>query len=312
MKKVFLLAILFGGLFFANTLQGAGIKIGKVNLGLVVSLHPQMSLFDFDRMGFFKIPPGLSNSEFNQKLKELKSTPLPATLENKENAIKIEMDKLDRSKGELMSKVSGVSPEEGSTIVAEINRISEQYEKLRNDLSDIEYQRNCPELTSPEDTRTILRKIETETIAELNKIAQGSGYSIVLNSSIPVPYNYPQRYLSGETYGLGVPGIDYSLFYAFLANKDHVLRGDDTPESRKLINWLELINSPKALNLLPLKPYPLVIEGGDDLSVKLVESIYAKHMVDEKVLKAVTSVMEIVNQHAKTYDINIESVVAPK
>lgn len=312
MKKACGMLFILVSLITSSLVQCAVPKIGTVNLALVVSLHPQMSLFDFDRMGFFKIPPGLSKDEFNQRLNQLKNAPASPEFDKIILDCQNGISRLDKEKRELLEKRSNQDPEDISKITSELNRVVQESEKFRNTILDIEYQRICPDLTSPKNTRKILNKIETEVMTEIKKLARDNAYSLILNASVTAPSNYPEKYSSGEMYGLGVPGIDYSLFYAFLANKDHALPGDDTPESRKLINWLELTHSPNALNMLPIRPYPLVLEGGEDLSGKIVEAIYKKHMVDTKVLKAVMSVLDIFNQHAKTYDTKIESLVSPK
>ncbi|GAB4279250.1 MAG: hypothetical protein Kow0029_23080 [Candidatus Rifleibacteriota bacterium] len=312
MKKVVFIFIFIALSGYLTTANAAKIRIGKVNLALAVSLHPQMSLFDFDRMGFFKIPPGLSKEQFDVQLKALKDRPLPPELEKRQQRCNQEIARLDRRKRELMQSLAGAQESAGRKITEELDVISAQDEKLRGEISDIEYQKLCPDLTSPEETRKILEKIETEVMKIIEKIAVDENYDLVLNTSVTAPINYPVKYKSGEMYGLGVPGIDYSLFYSFLANKDHILPNDDIPESRKLINWLELTNSPAALNMLPIKPYPLVIHGGEDLTAKVVREIYKKYQIDEKILKAVLSVLKLIDEHSQNFDTKIKSLVNPK
>ncbi|MEW6708764.1 MAG: hypothetical protein AB1403_02990 [Candidatus Riflebacteria bacterium] len=298
--------------FILTVSVGFAAKIGRIDLGLVVSIHPEMALFDFSRMGFFKVPLGLSAEDFSIAVQQLKERPVSADLAEQRKKVESEIRVIDREKSALMDKLAGLTMEEGSKVAIDLEILTKKQEELFGKISDIEYQQNCPDLTSPDETRARLAAIEKQVIGELEKMAAEKGYEIVFNSSITVPFNYPKRYRSGSQYGIGVPGLDYSLFYSFLANRDHVLPSDDTPESRRLINWLELINYPEALNLLPLKPYPLVLHGGEDISAGLIERIYRIHGVEEKVISTVLSITGIIRKHEEKFDTDIESIVAPK
>ncbi len=291
---------------------GFAAKIGKVDLGLVVSIHPEMALFDFSRMGFFKVPLGLSADDFAIAVQQLKDRPVSSDLQDQRQKLEAEIRTIDREKSVLMNKLAGLSVEDGNRVADDLKNLAKKQEELFGRISDIEYQQNCPDLTSPDETRVRLAAIEKQVIDELEKMAAEKGFEIVFNSSITVPFNYPKRYRSGSQYGIGVPGLDYSLFYSFLANRDHVLPSDDTPESRRLINWLELINYPEALNLLPLKPYPLILRGGEDISAGLIERIYRIHGIEEKVITTVMSIAGIIKNHEENFDTDIESFVAPR
>jgi hypothetical protein len=271
-----------------------------------------MSVFDFDRMGFFKIPLGLTREEFQKKQQDLKNTPVSAVLQTKETELRRQLKELDKTKAQLLEKMVGATVAIGQQVESKLNKLAQEEQQIRNAIYDIKYQRHCPDLTSPAETRKILDKIETEVLKELKLIAAKNDYKLVLNNSVTAPVVYPLKYESGELFGHGVPGIDFSLFYAFLANKDHLLPGDDTPETRKLLNWLELINYPHALNQLPIKPYPLVLSGGDDLTMLLVKRIYKKHKIEQKVLDSVVAVLEIMARHSQTFDSEFESLVGPK
>ncbi|MGM0598873.1 MAG: hypothetical protein ACQETH_03540 [Candidatus Rifleibacteriota bacterium] len=311
MKKIkifFLVCFIVQFLFFPSSLKSA--DIAKVNLGLAISLHPKMSLFDFDRMGFFKVQTGLSNEEFQTEVQQLKKTANSSKLEDEINELQNQLIKIDTKKGRIMNEPALDSNAEIKRI-EKLRELNSKTDKVLKEIDEIKYQQSCPELTNPEKTREILNKIEQETLSTLKQISAKKGYEIVLNSSITVPFNYPLKYVSGEQYGLGVPGIDYSLFYSFLANRDHILPSDEIPESRKLINWLELVHSPDSLDMLPLKPYPLVLSGGDDLTTELVTNIYQKYEIDEKVISAVESVLDLIERHNLNYDTEIDKIMAP-
>lgn len=312
MKKILAAILTFFCLSFPAHKASAAEKIGKVDLGLVFSLHPQMALFDFDRMGFFKIPLGLSAEEFAQRLQELKNQPIPPQFATREEEVKSAMNAIDRKKAGLHEKLQGASLEVGKKVEVELDQLAKEHLDLRNQLLDLEYQKNCPDLTEPDETRKILAEVEAEVMKQVAETAKKKGYDLVLNNSITVPMNYPINYDAGTLYGIGVPGIDYSLFYAFLANRDHVLPSDENPESRNLINWLELINFPRALNMLPIKPYPLVLHGGEDFSAEVIAAIYQAKNIDKKVTDTLCSILAIIKKHDEKLDVRIESIVAPK
>ena len=303
-----LLVILTLIFFFPLNLNGA--NIAKVNLGLAISLHPEMSLFDFDRMGFFKVKPGLSNKEFQARVQDLKQAADTSKVEAKIKNLQNQLMEIDEQKARILNNPISDANNETEQI-KEIRKLNDKTENILKKIDDLNYQISCSDLTSPTETRKRLNKIEKETLATLRQIAKEKKYQIVLNNSITVPFNYPLKYESGEQYGLGVPGIDYSLFYSFLANREHLLPSDETPESRKIINWLELAQSPRALEMLPLKPYPLVLSGGVDLTSELVTRIYQKYKIDEKVTNTVKSILDLIEQHNQNYDTEIDKIIAP-
>lgn len=308
-SKIFCLFLLFCQIFiFPFNLKGA--SIAKVNLGLAISLHPTMSLFDFDRMGFFKVKAGLANEEFKAAVQKLKQNADTSNLEAQIDLLQNQLIEIDNQKGRIMNEPA-LKGEPATNRIEKIRKLNIESDEIFKKIDELNYQISCSELTSPQKTREMLSMIEQEVLANLKQIAGEKGFEIVLNSSITVPFNYPLKYVSGEQYGLGVPGIDYSLFYSFLANRDHLLPTDETPESRKLINWLELVQSPRAIDMLPLKPYPLVLSGGVDLTKELVTRIYKKYKIDNNVIKAVESILDLIEKHNLNYATEIDKLMAP-
>ena len=66
---------------------------------------------------------------------------------------------------------------------------------------------------------------------------------------------------------------------------------DEAPSSRELINWMELTRYPEALNILPMRPYPLVLTGGKSILSDVVKKIYDKYNIDTAIYKVVDSVI---------------------
>lgn len=278
-------------LFAAET-----VKIATIDLSMAASLHPRMALFDFDRMGFFKVAPGLSQEAFQEAILALKTSSETIQLSELRLEIEQKLSVIERQRATLLVKLSEPQQSDIASLTVEIDKVAVEEQLLRDQLSDISYAAACPDLTNPATTREILNQIESEILAKVNAIASKDGYVLVLNTTIPVPYGYPVRYQSGETYGQGVPGINFSLFYAFLAKNNLIHPSDETPPSRELINWLELTKFPEAVNLLPMRPYPLVLSGGHSILSEVIQQIYADHQIDPEVFKVVDSVIHKIEQ----------------
>lgn len=291
------LLLLAAAIFCAVTLSAAdSIRVATIDLSLAASLHPRMALFDFDRMGFYKVEPGLSAEAFAEAVVRLKNSPAAESLTARRLEIEQRLAVLDQQRAALMAGLSSPVPDEAASLTVEIEKVVEEEQRLRGELGDLDHAASCPELTAPAETRNILAGIETEILAIVRSVAEKGGYNLVLNSSIPVPYGYPVRYNSGEMYGQGVPGINFSLFYSFLAKNNLAHPLDETPPSRELINWLELTRYPEAVNLLPIKPYPLVLSGGHSILSEVVRQIYENYSVDPEVYKVVDSVIQKIEQ----------------
>lgn len=288
----FVFLLLFISVFAISPLLAVEpVKIGTIDLSLAASLHPRMALFDFDRMGFYKVEPGLSQEAFQEALLKLKTASVTVEITEQRLEAEKQLVKLDRQRAELSARISEPFLSDISALQQEIDQIVGEEKRLRNHLSDISHAVACPDLTDPATTREILSRIESEILAKVNAIASKDDYALVLNTTVPVPYGYPVRYQSGEIFGQGVPGINFSLFYAFLAKANLVHPLDETPPSRELINWLELTRFPDAVNLLPIRPYPLVLSGGHSILPEVIKQIYADYQIDPEVFKVVDSVI---------------------
>ncbi len=269
--------------FLPVSLPAAELKVATIDLCLAASLHPRMALFDFDRMGFYRVEAGLSPEDFETAVLALKNA--PAAFEKAEEVQKLEerLKEIDRQKSLLMAELTGRENE--------MKILAMEEEQLNGKIADLRYAAACPELTDPATTRVILDEIEREILDSVRSVAASESFDLVLNSSVPVPYGFPVRYQAGEMYGQGVPGINSSLFYSFLAKSNLAHPMDETPPSRELINWLELTHFPEAVNLLPMRPYPLVLSGGERILGRVMRHIYTIHRVPPEVYRVVDSVI---------------------
>ncbi len=285
--------------FCLCSLSAEAIRVGKIDLSVAVSLHPRMSLFDFDRMGFFKVEPGLTEEEFKTAVAKLKDSKEAASAIEEREKIEKKLAELDHKKSYLVAAMSDPSADGYTTAHADLAVVATEENALHVRLKDLSYMASCPDLTDPATTRQILDEIETEVLEAVREVAAQKKFDLVLNNSVPVPYGYPVRYRSGEMFGQGIPGIDYTMFYAFLARTNLAHPLDETPPSRDLINWLELTRFPEAMNLLPLRPYPVVLSGGECILSEVLEKIYVAHKIAPEVFKVVDSVINKLDQMNK-------------
>lgn len=286
--------LLVAVMFMPFSVVAAG--VATIDLSMAVSLHPRMSLFDFDRMGFFKVEPGLPREAFDEAVAKLKNSASATTALEELQQLQQQLTELDRRKSMQIALFSSTITAEREAAQKELELISVEEERLRGLISDSELAAACPDLTDPATTRRYLAEIEAEILAAVRKVAAEGSYTLVLNTTVPVPYGYPVRYQAGEMFGQGIPGINFSLFYAFLAKEHLAHPSDSAPPSRELINWLELTRFPDAVNLLPIRPYPLVLSGGECILARVMKIVYDNHKVDPEVFKVVESVIHKIDE----------------
>lgn len=255
-----------------------------------------MSLFDFDRMGFFRVEPGLPREAFEEAVAKLKNSAAAATALEELQQLQQQLTELDRRKSVQVALFGSTIPVEREAAQKELEAIAAEEDRLRGLIADNEHAAACPDLTDPATTRSYLAEIEAEILAAVRKVAAEGSFNVVLNTTVPVPYGYPVRYHAGEMFGQGIPGINFSLFYAFLAKEHLAHPSDAAPPSRELINWLELTRFPDAVNLLPIKPYPLVLSGGECILARVMKIVYENHKVDPEVFKVVESVIHKIDE----------------
>lgn len=268
--------------------------VAYIDLSMALCLHPKMSLFDFNRIGFHRVEFGLTEDEFIEKCAQIR-----ASAPNKAN----EIAEIEKELSDLYKERDGFSEyyvnmdEEKEKLLE--RKMAESYAKeneLRAKMLDINHQAENFDLTSPKETMEIAAQIEKEIFDAINEVAAEKNYSVVLNASNPCPFVYKQNYIASGIYGQGIPSVNFMLFYSFLAKNNLDSPLDDTPPSRDVINWLESTRYPEAMNILPMKPYPLVLAGGHSILSDVVKKIYKKYNVDSAVYNVVDSVIMKIEQ----------------
>ncbi|MDD3148969.1 MAG: OmpH family outer membrane protein [Candidatus Riflebacteria bacterium] len=298
--KIRILAVLFLVLCLPFAISANEMRFGVIDLTLAVSLHPRMALFDFDRMGFFKVAPGLSQEAFDKAVLDLKNSEPALEKAGLLRANEDKLSELDIQKSHLIAQLSMPQTEEFPVLQQKLQQLEDEIQRISGENSDLRHAAMFPELTEPAETRKILDEIENEVLKTIAGISAEEKFTLVFNSTVPVPYGYPVRYQSGEMYGQGIPGINFSLFYSFLAKNKLAHPFDETPPSRELINWLELTRFPEAVNLLPIRPYPLVLSGGENILSRVMQRIYTAHKIAPEVYKVVDSVIHKIDEPGRT------------
>ncbi len=269
-------------------------EVATIDLSMALCLHPKMSLFDFNRIGFYKVEFGLTEEEFSAKIDSLR-----ASAPDRSD----ELDKIQKELDDVYKERSSFSDyyvnadEEKLKKLEQLRDASLAKEKELNDkMLDINHQTANFDLTSPKETLAIIEEIEKDIFEAINQVAEEEKYSVVLNTTVPVPYTFEKNYVNSEIYGQGIPGINFMLFYSFLAMNNLDSPIDEVPPSRDLINWLELTRYPKTVNLLPMKPYPLVLSGGKSILSSVMKKVYNKYNIKPAVYNVVDSVIIKIEQ----------------
>jgi Skp family chaperone for outer membrane proteins len=269
-------------------------EVATIDLSMALCLHPKMSLFDFNRIGFYKVEFGLTEEEFSAKIDSLR-----ASAPDRSD----ELDKIQKELDDVYKERSSFSDyyvnadEEKLKKLEQLRDASLAKEKELNDkMLDINHQTANFDLTSPKETLAIIEEIEKDIFEAINQVAEEEKYSVVLNTTVPVPYTFEKNYVNSEIYGQGIPGINFMLFYSFLAMNNLDSPIDEVPPSRDLINWLELTRYPKTVNLLPMKPYPLVLSGGKSILSSVMKKVYNKYKIKPAVYNVVDSVIIKIEQ----------------
>ena len=216
-------------------------EVATIDLSMALCLHPKMSLFDFNRIGFYKVEFGLTEEEFYAKTETLRASAPDRSDEL--NKIQKELDDVYKER-DSFSDYYVNADEEKLKKLEKLRETSFAKEKELNDkILDINHQTANFDLTSPKETLVIIEEIEKDIFEAINQVAEEEKFTLVLNSTVAVPYTYNKNYINSEIYGQGIPGINFTLFYSFLAMNNLDSPIDEVPPSRDLINDCVVLNS---------------------------------------------------------------------
>ncbi|OQA06689.1 MAG: hypothetical protein BWY66_01742 [bacterium ADurb.Bin374] len=277
-------------LIFAYPCHGSDIraKTAKINLGIAASLHPRMSLFDFQNLGFFKVPLGLSSEAFSEAVARSAVAASSQELNKRLEELDGELSEVTRKKQALFQSSANAEPG-NEAARTQLAALDEQARRLRIERSETEFAIEHPELTTPSETRKILQEIDRELMDVVRGIATKNGYDVVLNSTFPVPFGYPLTYRTGKEFGRGVSGLEQQVFYALTANHEDTNQ-TQTKEDRFSI-WLQLTGHPETQRFLPLQPWPLVVHGGESITADVVRTLYTRYRISPDIIETAASVI---------------------
>lgn len=267
-------------------------KIVTIDMPLVVSLHPKMALFDFNRFGFYKVEFGLSDEEFAKRVSELKST--APKCEEEIARLNAELEKLRKEMGEFQLKYANTKGALNKYIEG-VNTFIATEKALLERKKTLEWQRENNDLTSLNETIELFKNIKEDIYFALNNLVKEHNYALVINSSLKFPYEFSEKYIH-PIEGHGNPGINFSLFYAFrLKSKITKMKKEDF-ESVSELNWYELTQEAKNLNSFPMIYYPTVLSGGKNINLEIIKQLYEKYKIKPEIYKAVASVLAKVDK----------------
>ncbi|MDD3323465.1 MAG: hypothetical protein PHS59_18670 [Paludibacter sp.] len=293
-KKVLCILLICCGILslFQGQAKGSDAKIAKVNMALLTALHPKMALFDFQRMGFLKISFGLNKPQVEEQKIILKTD--EKTLRKAQEELKA----IEETIANQEALLRDLYEQEGTIFVPDMSdqgkilqeKLSIELKNLIIKRQECEYAVKYPEFTPPAETRKILELIEKETIEAVENVAKSNNFDVVLNTSTPVPYGYPVSYRPEVQYSTGPVGMDQINYYTILSVKPN--DRDEEAQANEMMNeWLSVLFRPAPQEMIPVKPWPLVMQGGTDILPDALHSLYIKYNIDNETFSTVKNVL---------------------
>lgn len=268
--------VFFYFIFSVNTLFALNASdVATINYDLVFNLHPKMSLFDFDRIGFYRVELGLGVDEFKKATEELKAKPRDNSKEI--SKLKEELDKtIDEAakyQREYIYELDDLK--KVNSFVNNMKEYASKKEEIQNQIDTLEWESRNSDLTTRKETLATLKEIRTEIDDIIKDVVKEKNYTMCLNTSILAPYKF--NYQSIEFVGYqGIPSVNLDLYHAFDKRKIEAkpkIKNDDFATKR----YYELTGLNE--DTLPITNHPIVLSGGKSISVEVVKRIYKKHNI---------------------------------
>ena len=285
------------------------VKIGTIDLEQAFILHPKMSLYNSEKIGFYKHEIGLSEKE---------SDTLGLNSENTASDNSAELDKLKKEIETLDNEEYSFYKKLTQGIVVEnINKrrkiIREQRDLLHTKVFDLEYNIENPKLTSPEETIRIFNEIYDDIADSIKSIVKEKNIKILLNKNYNTTCDYRIIYKARSIMGLGHAGINYSIFYAFYNDnnlsspfKDNnklFTPFKDNNDGYMSKRWFDLIDvKPEEDYFLYLNPYPTVLTGGESILKDVVKRNYKKYEIDPSAIPVLESVLSEIEAYQNGFN----------
>lgn len=271
-KTLSLLLTCFTILLFQNSSYAQTNAVGQIDLELALILHPKMSLFDFKRLGFYKVNLDLSDKDFYKYINNLRrNTP---DRSNELNIIKNNIKDLKIKSRNIYAK----NRKQNSINENDYKEINNQIHKLEEKLADIEFDSKNYEITNIEETRKILSSIKKEVFEVIDDIAREKDLAVVLNNPVNHFNNdFPIEYENRIAFSQKHTNMYSEIYFQFLLGAELSKNDYTLPSSAYLSNWLEMSRNPEMINALPSTPQPFVFIGAKDILLDVLKKIYSKY-----------------------------------
>ncbi len=258
-----------------NLIFASEYKAAKIDLSFILVLHPKMSLFDFNRLGFYKTELSLSNKEFYNEIRKIRKNTIDEKIEIEIKTIKNKIIELNKELNNL-NKISKNSTKESNKIA--IQNISNQITLLRKRLKDIEFDAKNNEITKFDETKRILFEINNEVMESIKEVAKEQDISIVFNDSQVHKNSFPTPYETRSAFKKNKYKHFTNDYYEYLSIavklNEFVL-----PSSVYLSQWLEMARLPDVIEILPFDYQHIVVGGAEDITMEVIKKIYCRYNI---------------------------------
>lgn len=258
--------------------------VATIDMQLVFNMHPKMALFDFNRIGFYKVKYSFNYNDFKKETERLKANSKDNTAEIKK--LEDELEKVAVETSDFQMKYINEMNEIYSKKLEECNYKQNQ---LQQKIEDLKWESANGDLTSRNETKAIKAEILKEIYAAVDEIVKEKKYTLVLNTAVFAPYRFDYDSFCVRGYH-GIPAINLNLFLAF-DYADRMIKSDSYNDNSVVgKRWLALTGLKD--EKLPLANHPMVLAGGNSITKDVLTLIYKKHKVDSGFLKILCSVVD--------------------
>lgn len=258
-------------------------SIGKVDLVTVLGFHPRMALYDPAFRAFVRLEVAdLFKPDLEQRLAELTrlasetgvvggnpSTPSSGS------SLSEELQVIEDQRRDLLRRIDSESdPKRQAEAELELARVAARMVELERASADADFRKRHPQFTSPEETEEVFRTIEKEVLAVVDEVAREKGVTVVLNQSTLEPASMPSLVEVAPVPPVQASRLGTSLYYGFLNASD--------PAGELLENTTAANRHPRMLSGLHLRPHPLVLAGGLDLTTEVLGRVLLRNAVPDE------------------------------
>lgn len=266
------------GPLFAQT-----IAVGKVDLLAVMSFHPRMALFDPAIGAFYRLEvQDLFRPDLEARLTALSKGASSAIQGTASSAASVvdpafngELQAIEQRRRELL-RILDTSQDTGKQAQAEreLGQLAQKMAAAERVSAEQSFRQHHPQFTSSAETATIFREIEQEILSSIDQLSRERGFTVVFNQSTLPPASVPSLIEVAPVNPAAASRVATSLYFAFL--------GAQTPAAETLENWTAASRHPQMLAKAPLRPYPLVLSGGQDLTIEVLDRVLQRNAVPEE------------------------------